>query len=229
MGFRFRRRFGPFWLKINLTQKGFSSVSVGGKGLTANVPINRKGGIKYTAGIPGSGMSVEHQEKDTRGGSSRAKASASNSTALANAGTIAVVLVPIILIGSCVASMQEASREEARREAAQAEIKRRKAEQDLAVRKRLVVTNPRMGSTGPGGSGLATVKFDLTNNSNSRICRLGGSITYTTMSGARVTRSHGMVDSDPCLGVGRTNPIEVILPNRKLRGAMVGSTPKVTF
>ena len=56
MGFRFRRRIGPKGLKINLTKNGFSSVSIGGKGLTANVPINRKGGIKYTAGIPGSGM-----------------------------------------------------------------------------------------------------------------------------------------------------------------------------
>ena len=64
MGFRFRRRIGPKGFKLNLTKNGFSSISIGGKGLTTNVPLNRKGGIKYTVGIPGSGMSWEHHVLD---------------------------------------------------------------------------------------------------------------------------------------------------------------------
>lgn len=64
MAFRFRRSFGPKGLKINITKRGISSISVGRRGATVNVPLGREGGTRYTVGIPGSGMSWSHQEKE---------------------------------------------------------------------------------------------------------------------------------------------------------------------
>lgn len=66
MAFRFRKSIGPKWLKMNLTANGVSSVSVGGRGLKVNAPVNRKGGVRVTAGIPGSGMSWSEQLPDDR-------------------------------------------------------------------------------------------------------------------------------------------------------------------
>lgn len=62
MGFRFRRRIGPKGLKLNITKNGISSVSIGGRGLSYNIPVNRKGGARTTVGIPGTGLSWDHQE-----------------------------------------------------------------------------------------------------------------------------------------------------------------------
>lgn len=55
MGFNFRKSFkiAP-GVKLNVTKKGISSVSVGKNG--ARVNVSRKG-TKTTVGIPGSGLS----------------------------------------------------------------------------------------------------------------------------------------------------------------------------
>jgi hypothetical protein len=62
MGFRFRRsaRLGP--LRFNFAKGGLSSISVGGRGASFNVPVSRSGGARTTVGLPGTGMSwsVEH-------------------------------------------------------------------------------------------------------------------------------------------------------------------------
>ena len=62
MGFRFRRsaRLGP--LRFNFTKGGLSSISVGGRGASFNIPVNRSGGPRSTVGLPGTGLSwsVEH-------------------------------------------------------------------------------------------------------------------------------------------------------------------------
>ena len=62
MGFRFRRsaRLGP--LSFHFTQSGLSSISVGGRGATVNLPVNRSGGARTTVDLPGTGLSwsVEH-------------------------------------------------------------------------------------------------------------------------------------------------------------------------
>ena len=71
MGFRFRRRIGPKGFKINITQNGISSVSLGGRGLSYNIPVNRKGGARTTVGIPGTGLSWDYQEPGTRRTSDR--------------------------------------------------------------------------------------------------------------------------------------------------------------
>ena len=62
MGFRFRRstRLGP--LRFNFSKGGLSSISVGGRGASFNIPMNRGGGARTTVGIPGTGLSwsAEH-------------------------------------------------------------------------------------------------------------------------------------------------------------------------
>jgi hypothetical protein len=62
MGFRFRRstRLGP--LRFNFTKGGLSSISVGGRGASFNIPVARSGGARTTMGVPGTGLSwsVEH-------------------------------------------------------------------------------------------------------------------------------------------------------------------------
>ena len=62
MGFRFRRstRLGP--LRFNFSKGGLSSISVGGRGASFNIPVARSGGPRSTVGLPGTGLSwsVEH-------------------------------------------------------------------------------------------------------------------------------------------------------------------------
>ena len=62
MGFRFRRstRLGP--LRFNFAKGGLSSISVGGRGTSFNIPVARSGGPRTTVGLPGTGLSwsVEH-------------------------------------------------------------------------------------------------------------------------------------------------------------------------
>ena len=62
MPFRFRRstRLGP--LRFNYTSSGLSSISVGGRGASLNIPVARAGGARTTVGLPGTGLSwsVEH-------------------------------------------------------------------------------------------------------------------------------------------------------------------------
>ena len=235
MGFRFRRRIGPKGLKINLTKNGFSSVSIGGKGLTANVPINRKGGIKYTAGIPGSGMSWEHQEKDSRGDSSIPENSTHISTGLAKAIAIGVVVMPILLIWGCVSLVQQSAKEEAQRKAEQAEIARqaasKRAAEEWAVIRQLDVSYPRWVSALPDGRGLAIARYEVTNNSERTVCSVLASIVYTTPAGKRQmeNRRGSAVDGNPCLGPGQTLTSEVMLTNRGLSGLRVGIPPKVTL
>jgi hypothetical protein len=62
MGFRFRRsaRLGP--LRFNFSKGGLSSISVGRRGASFNIPVARSGGARTTVGVPGTGLSwsVEH-------------------------------------------------------------------------------------------------------------------------------------------------------------------------
>lgn len=57
MSFRFRKaiRIGPF--RLNFNGNGLSSVSLGGRGATVNIPINREGPARATVGLPGTGLS----------------------------------------------------------------------------------------------------------------------------------------------------------------------------
>ncbi len=62
MGFRFRRsaRLGP--LRFHFANSGLSSISVGGRGASYNIPVARSGGARTTVGLPGTGLSwsMEH-------------------------------------------------------------------------------------------------------------------------------------------------------------------------
>ena len=57
MSFRFRRsaRLGP--LRFNFAKGGLSSISVGGRGASFNIPVSRSGGPRTTVGLPGTGLS----------------------------------------------------------------------------------------------------------------------------------------------------------------------------
>ena len=57
MAFRFRRsaRLGP--LRFNFGKAGLSSMSVGGRGASFNIPVARSGGPRTTVGLPGTGLS----------------------------------------------------------------------------------------------------------------------------------------------------------------------------
>jgi hypothetical protein len=62
MAFRFRRstRLGP--LRLHFGKSGLSSISIGGRGASFNVPVGRRGAPRTTVGLPGTGLSwsVEH-------------------------------------------------------------------------------------------------------------------------------------------------------------------------
>jgi len=68
MPFRFRRsaRLGP--LRFNFATSGLSSISLGGRGASFNIPIARTGGARTTVGLPGTGLSwsVEHSPEAYR-------------------------------------------------------------------------------------------------------------------------------------------------------------------
>lgn len=57
MSWRFRRsmKVGPF--RLNFGKTGLSSVSIGPRGASLNVPVGRSGGTRTTVGIPGTGLS----------------------------------------------------------------------------------------------------------------------------------------------------------------------------
>ena len=69
MAFRFRKsaRLGP--LRFHFSKNGLSSISVGGRGASFNIPVNRSGGNRSTVGLPGTGLSwsVEHEADAARG------------------------------------------------------------------------------------------------------------------------------------------------------------------
>jgi hypothetical protein len=62
MGFRFRRSTRLVPLRFNFAKGGLSSISVGGRGASFNIPVASSGGPRSTVGVPGTGLSwsVEH-------------------------------------------------------------------------------------------------------------------------------------------------------------------------
>jgi hypothetical protein len=62
MPFRFRRsaRMGP--LRFNFGKSSLSSISLGGRGASFNIPVTRSGGPRTNLGLPGTGLSwsLEH-------------------------------------------------------------------------------------------------------------------------------------------------------------------------
>lgn len=62
MSFRFRRssRLGP--PRFHFSRGVLSSISIGGRGASCNIPVKRRGGPRTTVGLPGTGLSwsVEH-------------------------------------------------------------------------------------------------------------------------------------------------------------------------
>ena len=63
MAVRFRKSFRLGGIKLNVTKNGLSSISLGGRGASLNIPVARSGGIRGTVGIPGSGLSYSKDFK----------------------------------------------------------------------------------------------------------------------------------------------------------------------
>ena len=68
MSFRFRRRSGLLGglLHLNWSKNGLSSISVGPRGATVNIPVARSGGTRSTIGIPGTGLSWSEENSGSR-------------------------------------------------------------------------------------------------------------------------------------------------------------------
>ena len=66
MAFHFRRsaRLGP--LRFNFGKGGLSSISVGGRGASFNIPVARSGGPRTTVGLPGTGLSWSMEQTPDR-------------------------------------------------------------------------------------------------------------------------------------------------------------------
>lgn len=77
MGFRFRKsiKLAP-GVRLNITKKGISSVSVGKRGATVNVG---KKGTRGTVGIPGSGLSYSSYKAHDRPLRSKTRSSSPHS------------------------------------------------------------------------------------------------------------------------------------------------------
>lgn len=71
MGFRFRKsiKIAP-GVRLNVTKKGISSVSVGKRGATVNVG---KKGTRGTVGLPGSGLSYSAYQAHNKAKSAKSK------------------------------------------------------------------------------------------------------------------------------------------------------------
>lgn len=65
MAVRFRKSFRLGGIKLNVTKNGLSSISLGGRGASLNIPVARSGGIRGTVGIPGSGLSYSKEFKSS--------------------------------------------------------------------------------------------------------------------------------------------------------------------
>lgn len=64
MGFRYRKSIKILpGVKLNLTDRGITSISIGKRGFTVN--INKKG-IQTTVGVPGSGASYTTKRKEIK-------------------------------------------------------------------------------------------------------------------------------------------------------------------
>ena len=60
-GFRFKKRlkFGSF--ALSFSKQGLSSLSIGGRGASVNVPIARDNGVRQTVDLPGTGLSCTEE------------------------------------------------------------------------------------------------------------------------------------------------------------------------
>lgn len=63
MSVRFRKSFRLGGVRLNVTKNGVSSITLGGKGASLNIPVARSGGIRGTVGLPGSGLSYSREFK----------------------------------------------------------------------------------------------------------------------------------------------------------------------
>jgi hypothetical protein len=101
MGWRFRRslRILP-GVRVNISKRGFSSLSIGRRGLTLNV--GRKG-TKETIGLPGTGISyttpVQHLPTTERHPQATAKISTAPAGDATTVGWGVIVVAVVFIVG----------------------------------------------------------------------------------------------------------------------------------
>ena len=115
MGFRFRKSIKILpGIKVNLTEKGVSSASIGKRG--ANINIGKKG-TRTTVGIPGSGLSYSkykaYDDKFERASNTEQNVEQPNSppespanqspiSALFSTGTIVMIVIIAFVLGAII-------------------------------------------------------------------------------------------------------------------------------
>lgn len=66
MGVKYRKKVKlAQGINVNISKNGLSSISLGRRGCTAN--INKKGSVRTTVGLPGSGISYQTKGYDLMG------------------------------------------------------------------------------------------------------------------------------------------------------------------
>lgn len=209
MGFRFRRSFGSKGLKINVTKKGLSSISFGGRGASINVPLGRAGGTRYTIGIPGSGMSWSRQEKAEPG---RPQADEIQQTSNgANGKVVAAIAGAVVLLGMFVLPSNNNRTSISRSTSSTAET-------TLAGPSDIAISDVSLGpvtctksmtalqceSTG------AFVYYTITNKSKGQICSIRGSVSYSHNGAVYSSQGTGSLflglydNEDKCLKPGES-------------------------
>lgn len=173
-----------------------------------NIPLARDGGIKYTAGIPGSGMSWSYQEKDQAAHQDSRLIQGHESRGAkrlwaALAGLIFLLAIALVF---------------SKRDSSDNYPNRKKANKTLLARpEEVIVSDVSIGpvTCTPDKTALqcrssgAFVYYTINNNSKSQICSIRGSITYvfnghTYGSGGSGSLFLGLYDnSDKCLEPGQ--------------------------
>lgn len=95
MAIKFRKKIkiAP-GIKLNITSKGISSVSLGGKGVTLNA--GSKKGTTLTTSIPGSGLS--HTQQLSNKSSTNAPESQNTSTGIGMVGLLVIGVIALVIL-----------------------------------------------------------------------------------------------------------------------------------
>ena len=97
MGFRFCKRLKLFpGISLNFSKGGLSSLSIGPKGATVNIPLGRSGGTRTTVGLPGTGLPWKEEESKPRSIRERQQAQRPSPTLPSTEETIQEVLAFLV-------------------------------------------------------------------------------------------------------------------------------------
>ena len=97
MGFRFRKRLKLFpGITLNFSNEGLSSLSIGPRRATVNIPLGRRCGTRTTVGLPGTGLSWTDEKSKPRSIRERQHAQRQSPTLPSTEETIQEVLAFLV-------------------------------------------------------------------------------------------------------------------------------------